>query len=80
MAAIDPNTGAILALVSSPGYDSAKLEGIWDSLLDDPNKPLINRATQGVYPPGSSFKIVTLAAALTHNPDIEQRFMIPLAM
>jgi peptidoglycan glycosyltransferase len=73
LAAIDPNTGAILALVSSPGYDSAKLEGIWDSLLDDPNKPLINRATQGVYPPGSSFKIVTLAAALTHNPDIEQK-------
>lgn len=67
LAAIDPKTGAILALVSSPGYDPAKLQSQWDILVEHPDKPLVNRAVQGLYPPGSSFKVVTLAAALTRN-------------
>ena len=45
----------------------------WDDISKDQDKVLINRATQGLYPPGSSFKIITLAAALTHNPDIETK-------
>lgn len=73
LAAIDPNTGAILAMVSSPGYDATNLQGQWDSLLNNPDKPLINRATQGLYPPGSAFKIITLAAALSSHPEIEKK-------
>lgn len=73
LVAMEPKTGAILALVSSPGYDPSNLKAEWDNLLKDPEKPLINRATQGLYPPGSVFKIVTLAAALKYNPDIETR-------
>ncbi len=73
LAAIDPNTGAVLALVSSPGFDPSQLSKNWDSLVNNPDKPLINRATQGLYPPGSTFKIITLAAALTNNPEIEKK-------
>lgn len=50
LAAIDPNTGAVLALVSSPGFDPSQLSKNWDSLVNNPDKPLINRATQGLYP------------------------------
>ena len=73
LVALEPQTGRILALVSSPGYDPSTLKRDWEVLSKDENKPLINRATQGLYPPGSSFKIITLAAALTHNPEIETK-------
>lgn len=78
LVALEPQTGRILALVSSPGYDSSTVKENWETLSKDENNPLINRATQGLYPPGSSFKIITLAAALTHNADIEnQKFYTP---
>ena len=67
---MDPANGEILAMVSTPAYDpnlfdptnrnSADLEGV----LADPGRPLLNRATQGTYPPASVFKIPMLAAAL----------------
>lgn len=62
--AIDPHTGAIKALVSSPSYDPNRLGELGQSLLSDPNQPLLNRATQGLYPPGSTYKTVTASAAL----------------
>jgi peptidoglycan glycosyltransferase len=71
LVALEPQTGQILALVSSPGYDPSTVKKDWESLSKDDNNPLINRATQGLYPPGSSFKIITLSAALTNNPEIE---------
>ena len=78
LAAIEPQTGRILALVSSPGYDPSNVKENWDNLSEDENKPLINRATQGLYPPGSVFKIITLAAALSYNPEIEtEKFYTP---
>lgn len=73
LVAMDPNTGEVLAMVSSPGFNLNHVKTQWDNLTKDSNKPLINRATQGLYPPGSIFKIVTLAAALTHNPEIENK-------
>lgn len=73
LVAMDPKTGEILALVSSPGYDPQNLIKEWENIKDHPDKPLINRATQGLYPPGSCFKIVTLSAALSHNPEIENK-------
>ena len=62
--AMDPRTGAILAMVSTPYYDPNRLDDDWQRLLDDPARPLLNRATQGLYTPGSVFKIVTASAAI----------------
>jgi peptidoglycan glycosyltransferase len=62
--ALDPRTGAVLAMVSYPRYDPNRLEEQWTQLNQDPDAPLLNRATQGLYPPGSVFKIITAAAAL----------------
>ncbi|MFJ7202377.1 penicillin-binding transpeptidase domain-containing protein [Streptomyces sp. NPDC098789] len=71
VAAIEPATGRILALVSSPSYDPAALSGTgaavksaWARLNADPARPMLNRALRETYPPGSTFKIVTAAAAL----------------
>jgi peptidoglycan glycosyltransferase len=60
---LDVADGAVRALVSQPTYDPGRLDEI-ESLADDPSRPLLNRATQGLYPPGSTWKTVTLAAAL----------------
>lgn len=73
--AIDPRNGAILASVSWPQYDPSLIsdpateESAWKRANEDPDKPLINRATQGLYPPGSTFKIITGAAALESGVD-----------
>ncbi|MCJ1680757.1 penicillin-binding protein 2 [Streptomyces sp. APSN-46.1] len=71
VAAVEPATGRILALVSSPSYDPALLSGTgvrvqeaWARLNADPARPMLNRALRETYPPGSTFKIVTAAAAL----------------
>ncbi len=68
---MDVNSGAIRAMASYPAYnpaifDSAREESAAElgAVLTNPNKPLLNRATQGAYPCGSTFKIVTMAAAL----------------
>jgi penicillin-binding protein 2 len=70
--ALDPRTGEILALASSPGYDqNLFVKGIslqtWKEIRDNPLKPLQNRATQGQYPPGSTFKVVTALAGLAEG-------------
>jgi peptidoglycan glycosyltransferase len=62
--ALDPKTGEILAMVSHPYADPNQIEANWDTIKDNPNAPLLNRATQGLYVPGSAFETVTLAAAL----------------
>lgn len=66
----DPRTGAILALVSTPSYDpNLFVDGIsskdYSALLNDPNTPLVNRATQGVYPPASTVKPYVAVSALS---------------
>ncbi|MFF8511539.1 peptidoglycan D,D-transpeptidase FtsI family protein [Streptomyces sp. NPDC015492] len=72
--AIEPSTGKILALASTPSYDpssfagySAKDEKAWVALEKDKNKPKQNRAIREIYPPGSVFKVVTAAAALENG-------------
>ncbi|MBT2390270.1 penicillin-binding protein 2 [Streptomyces sp. ISL-1] len=74
VAAIDPQTGKILALASTPSYDpstfagySGKDEKAWLALERDKDKPKLNRALREVYPPGSTFKVLTAAAALEHG-------------
>ncbi|WP_431945424.1 peptidoglycan D,D-transpeptidase FtsI family protein [Actinacidiphila sp. bgisy167] len=73
VAAIDPRTGAILALASTPSYDPSSFAGnsqkdskAWNALQkeNDPDEPMLNRALRQTYPPGSTFKVVTAAAAL----------------
>jgi penicillin-binding protein 2 len=69
LVAIDPETGGVLALVSRPGFDpNLFVEGIdpadWDKLNNSPDHPLNNRALQGVYPPGSTFKPFMALAGL----------------
>ncbi len=70
--AIDYSTGAVKALVSFPSYDPNDLAthdltaatAAWTRLNADPDRPMSNRATREIYPPGSTFKLVTAAAAL----------------
>jgi penicillin-binding protein 2 len=74
--AIDPRTGAVKTFVSSPGYDpNCSLTKEFSKYVVDKEKklPLFDRAVQGLYAPGSTFKIITLAAALAEgsvNPDL----------
>ena len=89
--ALDPRSGAVLAHYSNPSYDPNRLSShdasaivsAWRDLQDTENQPLLNRVTRGLYPPGSTFKLITAAAALedgispeTAFPD-EQRFDVP---
>jgi len=70
--ALDPHTGDILAMASRPSFDPNALSrglraDVWNDILRDERHPLTNRAIQGQYPPGSTFKIITAAAALDTN-------------
>lgn len=83
--ALNPQTGAILAMASTPSYDpnllathdGTQLQENWDLLNADPDRPLVNRALRETYPPGSTFKIITAAAALAtgdYDPDDTELF------
>ncbi len=65
LVAIEPKSGKVLAMVSLPDFDpnAEALEKSWNDIVEDENSPLIPRSIQGLYPPGSTYKIVTLAAA-----------------
>lgn len=70
--AIEPHTGEILALVSSPNWNPNRLvgkgrTGNYNALLQDPSKPLLNRATQATYPPGSPFKLIQTLICLQEH-------------
>jgi peptidoglycan glycosyltransferase len=66
----EPSTGKILAMVSKPDFDPGSVEENWDELRQDSEKGvLLNRVTQGLYPPGSTFKIITALEYIRENPD-----------
>ncbi|MFD7295495.1 peptidoglycan D,D-transpeptidase FtsI family protein [Streptomyces sp. NPDC059897] len=74
VAAIDPSTGKILALVSTPSYDPGRIAGTdtattdaWSALNKSEEQPMLNRALRQTYPPGSTFKVVTAAAILENS-------------
>jgi len=77
--ALEPSTGKILAMVSAPSYDPNLLAShdvdeqstAWEQLRDDPNAPLVNRAISETYPPGSTFKVITTAAALQEGATVD---------
>ena len=62
--AIEPSTGRVRVMASNPPYDPNRVPFELSELNQDPDSPLLNRATQGQYPPGSTFKVVTAAAGL----------------
>ncbi|MGH7690313.1 MAG: penicillin-binding transpeptidase domain-containing protein, partial [Gemmatimonadaceae bacterium] len=67
--ALEPRTGAVLSLYSAPSWDPNRFVGgvsiaYYDSLLNDPRSPLYNKATQGTYPPGSTWKLATAVIGL----------------
>lgn len=70
---LQPVTGEVLALASQPAFDPNDISTNWDKLVADSASPLLNRAVQGLYPPGSTFKIVTAAAALEVDPAYANR-------
>ena len=70
--ALDPDSGRILALASSPSFDQNYfVDGMsheqWDSLISNPFRPMENKAIQGEYPPGSTYKIITAIAGLVEG-------------
>lgn len=65
--ALDPRNGDVLAMVSNPIYDPATVDERGEELFADESAPMLNRATQGLYPPGSTFKAVTATALLAHG-------------
>ncbi|MFZ5969156.1 MAG: peptidoglycan D,D-transpeptidase FtsI family protein [Bacillota bacterium] len=71
---MNPKTGEIYAMVSKPDFDPAALKGNWEDIVEDDNSPLLNRATMGLYTPGSVFKLVTAAAALETPDIVEEKF------
>lgn len=83
--AIEPNTGRILAMVSLPTYDPNVIaahdrdavQAAYAALLDDPAEPLLNRAIQTRLPPGSTFKLVTAAAALENGLAEDADSLVP---
>jgi peptidoglycan glycosyltransferase len=70
---LEPSTGKILAMVSKPSYDPNNIDEIWEELTSSEggktNSQLVNRATQGLYPPGSTFKVLTALEYVRENPD-----------
>ncbi|GAA2740306.1 penicillin-binding transpeptidase domain-containing protein [Terrabacter aerolatus] len=83
--ALDPKTGAILAMVSHPSYDPnplashdlTKAAKAWKTLSTDADKPYLNRAISGIYPPGSTFKVITAAAALEDGVVSDENSKVP---
>ncbi len=74
--ATEVKTGRILAMVSKPDFDPNEIAQIWEKVNEDTeNAVLVNRVTQGLYPPGSTFKIVTALAYLRQNPDTWRNYV-----
>jgi penicillin-binding protein 2 len=81
--AMDPVSGDVLALYSAPTYDPNRFIGgipadYWNELRENPRKPLYNKALQGLYPPASTWKLITSAIALENGVmDAKSKFPIP---
>ncbi|MBR5337661.1 MAG: penicillin-binding protein 2 [Lachnospiraceae bacterium] len=70
---MEPKTGKILAMVSKPAFDPNNIAANWDAYTNEQSSKgiLVNRATRGLYPPGSTFKILTLLEYIRENKDYE---------
>ena len=72
--ALNPKTGEVLALATHPSYNPNKIEDSFPELSENPDSPLLDRATQALYPPGSTFKTITTAAALEDGMKPDREF------
>jgi len=68
---IEIGTGRVVSMVSKPNYNPQIVASNWEQLRTDENSPLLNRATKGIYAPGSIFKIVTALTAIRNMPDVD---------
>ncbi|HEV3498175.1 MAG TPA: penicillin-binding transpeptidase domain-containing protein, partial [Actinomycetes bacterium] len=84
--ALDPRTAAVLAMTTFPRYDPNQLSSHnpeqirrnWDRLVNDEDGPLLNRAAGALYPPGSTFKVITAAAALENGVSMNDQLPSPV--
>jgi penicillin-binding protein 2 len=81
--ALDPTNGDVLALYSAPTYDPNRFIGgipadYWNELRENPRKPLYNKALQGLYPPASTWKLITSAIAL-ENGIVDAKYKFPIS-
>jgi penicillin-binding protein 2 len=79
---LDPKTGAVLALHSAPGYDPNRFIGgvsheYYDQLMTDARAPMRNKATQGYYAPGSTWKLATAVMAIEDGVGLDERMKVP---
>ncbi|MBP2650039.1 MAG: pbpA [Firmicutes bacterium] len=73
--ALNPKTGAVLAMVSKPGFNPENLERDWEQISSSPESKLLNRGVQGLYPPGSTLKVMIAESALAEKiTDMKQTF------
>jgi len=71
--ALNPKTGEVLAMVSKPSFNPNDLDANWGSINNDKNRPLLNRAVSGLYPPGSTFKVITALSSLENLSGVNNR-------
>ncbi|WP_446897879.1 peptidoglycan D,D-transpeptidase FtsI family protein [Clostridium sp. LBM24168] len=71
--ALNPKTGAVIAMVSKPSFDPNNLKDNWADINKNSSRPLLNRATAGLYPPGSTFKTVTAISALENISGVRSK-------
>lgn len=71
--AMNPTTGEIYAMVSLPDFNPTNLKEDWKNIVEDENSPLLNRATSGLYTPGSTFKVLTAIAAI-EKKDLDREY------
>jgi len=71
--ALNPKSGEIYAMVSLPDFNVNSIDEEWAVISEDTNSPLLNRATQGLYPPGSVFKVIT-ASAIINSPNVATNY------
>ena len=75
---MEASTGKILAMYSNPNFDPNEIEADWTALnTDEEDRPLINRATKGLYPPGSIFKVITTLAYMNQNEALDFTYNCP---
>ena len=74
--AMEPKTGKVLAMVSSPNFNPNTIREDWSAIISEENTDanLVNRASQGAYPPGSTFKLITLLEYIREHPSDWQDF------
>ena len=69
--AMEPSTGKVLAMVSKPDFNPNEIDAKWKEISNSKNSVLLNRASQGLYPPGSTFKMLTLLQYMREGNDLE---------